>query len=370
MFDCSSAAPPQPLSPSKMLLPLLSLILTASVTPILEGGPVSVVVQDSAKWVQYEAGEGAGAGKHIVLIGGDEEYRSEEGLPMLARILAVRHGFRCTVLFSQKPESGEIDPEDQVNIPGIEHVKDADMLVLFLRFREPTDEWMTQFQAYMDTGRPILGIRTSTHAFAYKRNKESPFAHYNWTDKTWPGGWGKQILGETWVAHHGAHGSESTRGVIEASSYQHPILRGVIDIWGGTDVYRIRELPEDATVLVRGMVMAGMQPDSPPVISTKNVPMIPIIWTREIALPDGGTRRTICSTIGASQDLLSNDLRRCLINSCYWGLGLESQIPEQSDARLVGTYEPTPFGFGKYTRGIWPKDHALSAEERAAATAK
>ena len=43
------------------------------------------------RWVVYQGGQGPGQGKHIVLISGDEEYRSEEGLPMLGKILAVRH---------------------------------------------------------------------------------------------------------------------------------------------------------------------------------------------------------------------------------------------------------------------------------------
>src|SRR6185436_12387394 len=74
----------------------------------------------AGQWVVYEGGEGPGKGKHIVLLSGDEEYRSEEGLPMLGKILSVRHGFKCTVLFSQDPATGVIDPNNQKNIPGME----------------------------------------------------------------------------------------------------------------------------------------------------------------------------------------------------------------------------------------------------------
>src|SRR6187549_3605857 len=71
-------------------------------------------------WVVYEGKEGPGKGKHIVFLSGDEEYRSEEGLPMLAKILAERHGFKCTVLFPINPEDGSIDPTVTTNMPGAE----------------------------------------------------------------------------------------------------------------------------------------------------------------------------------------------------------------------------------------------------------
>ena len=82
----------------------------------------------SAKdWVAYEGKEGPGVGKQIVFLTGDEEYRSEEGLPMLAKILAVRHGFKCTVLFSIDPKDGTINPTVTTNIPGMEALADAAM---------------------------------------------------------------------------------------------------------------------------------------------------------------------------------------------------------------------------------------------------
>src|SRR5690606_30692871 len=107
--------------------------------------PISVLAfalgclpQSSApeRFLTYAGGDGPGAGKHVVLVAGDEEYRSEEALPMLARLLAVHHGFRCTVLFATDRETGAIEPKEQTHVPGLEAVDDADLLVLFLRFRE------------------------------------------------------------------------------------------------------------------------------------------------------------------------------------------------------------------------------------------
>ena len=128
-------------------------------------------------WVVYEGKEGPGKGKHIVFVTGDEEYRSEEGMPMLAKILAVRHGFRCTVLFSLNPTDGTIDPNNQTNIVGLQNLRGADMMVLFTRFREPSDEQMKGIADFLQAGKPLLGIRTATHAFSFDRNKNGAYAN-------------------------------------------------------------------------------------------------------------------------------------------------------------------------------------------------
>ena len=101
-----------------------------------------------------------------------------------------------------------------------------------------------------------MGLRTSTHAFSYRRNTKSPYAHYHHSSREWPGGFGQQVLGETWINHHGHHGRESTRGVVNKRLADHPILKGVADVWGPTDVYGIRNLPENARVLLYGQVVA------------------------------------------------------------------------------------------------------------------
>ena len=147
--------------------------------------------------VVYEGKTGPGKGKHLVFLAGDEEYRSEEGLPMLAKILAVRHGFKCTVLFPINPADGTIDPNNQTNIVGLDALKSADMAVMLLRFRELPDDQMKYFVDYYNSRKPILAIRTSTHAFAYSRNKQSPYAKFDWQSKDWPGGFGQQVLGDT-----------------------------------------------------------------------------------------------------------------------------------------------------------------------------
>jgi type 1 glutamine amidotransferase len=313
----------------------------------------------AADRVVYEGGKGPGKGKHIVFVTGDEEYRSEEGMPMLAKILAVRHGFKCTVLFAINPVDGTIDPNNQTNLVGLETLQSADMMVLFARFREPPDEQMKYIVDFVDSGKPILGLRTATHAFAFDRHKQSRFAKYDWRAHDWPGGFGQQVLGETWISHHGVHGKESTRGIINDKLKDDPILKGVEDIWGPTDVYSIVHLPQDAKVLVYGQVLQGMKPTDKPVSGPKNNPMMPLIWVRSYTGEVGKIARVICSTIGAAVDLESEGLRRLFVNACYWALGMEDQIPTRSNVDYVGNYKPSFFGFGKFKNGIKPSDLEL-----------
>jgi hypothetical protein len=320
----------------------------------------------SDQWVDYKGHDGPGRGKQIVLISGDEEYRSEEALPLLGKILATHHGFDCRVLFAIDPKTGLIDPNNRQNIPGISSIKDADVVVIFLRRRELPDEDMQVINDYLMTGKPVIGIRTATHAFAPA--PESKWTHYGDTyqgdKKDWDGGFGRLVLGETWVNHHGNHKHESTRGIVAPGAAKHPILRGIHngEIWGSSDVYAVRlPLPRDAKPLVLGQVIArkgkydesdrfyGMRPDDgPPVKGAKNDPMMPVAWTKSYQIPGGQPGIAFTSTIGASVDLTNEAVRRLLINAVYFCLHMEDKIPEKgTNVDIVGAYEPTKFEFRK-----------------------
>ena len=139
-------------------------------------GPAFAQERSEAPWVVYEGESGPGQGKHVVFVSGDEEYRSEEALPMLAKILAYHHGFKTTVLFAIDPETGGIDPDHQTHIPGLHHLETADLMVLFTRFRELPDEQMKYIVDYTNSGKPVIGLRTATHPFADQENTSSPYA--------------------------------------------------------------------------------------------------------------------------------------------------------------------------------------------------
>ena len=328
-------------------------LVSAEVTPAdQEEGPADV-----SAWLTLAAADEPAAGRHVVLVSGDEEYRSEEALTQLAKILALRHGFRCTVLYAVDPATGCIDPTVVDHIPGLELLRDADLMVIATRFRRLPDPQMAEVDAYLRSGRPVVGLRTATHAFNLPEG--SLFHHYSWNQhgERMPEGFGRQVLGETWIAHHGRHGSESTRGLVAPGADGHPILRGIADgdVWGPTDVYAVRlPLPGDSRVLLVGQVLAGMSPGSPPVAGPQNDPPMPLAWTKSYSVDGGPTGRVFTTTLGAAEDLLAAGTRRLLVNACYWAVGLEDGIPPAANVNLVGAFEPTPVKAGGHRPGVKP----------------
>ena len=306
--------------------------------------------------ITYEPGDGAGQAKHIVLVCGEWEYRCEESLPMLAKILARRHGFKCTVLFSINPEDGSVDPSVKTNIPGMSVLEDADMMVVFAMDLELPDDQMKYFVEFLETGKPVFGIRCTLLSFRYNQNKNSKYAYFDFRHQD--GGYATALFGESWKGHYGRHGKESTRGLRAGLKEKHPILQGVHDVWGPTDVYRVTKLPPDAEVFLYGQVLTGMHPDDPPNLQKSVMPMV---WTRQIKRDSGAVSRVVMSTIGAAQDMESEDLRRLFVNCVFWAVGLESEIPTKADVRFVGgDWKASPFGRGTFKQGLRPRDFALT----------
>ncbi len=301
--------------------------------------------------IEFAGKSGPGRGKHIVLVSGDEEYRSEESLPMLAKILSERHGFKCTVLFAIDKKDGTINPDQADNLPGLEALDHADLMVILTRFRDLPDEQMKHIVDYVEGGKPIVGLRTATHAFNFKTS--TTYAKWSWNSKEWDGGFGRQVLGETWIRHHGKHAVQSTRGLFAPGQEKHEILRGIRsgEIWGPSDVYAVRlPLPGDSVPLVLGEVLDGMKPDDAPVQGPVNEPMMPVAWTQTYK-----GARIFTTTMGASTDFENAALRRMVVNAMYWTLGMK--VPSEADVRLVGDYRPTAFGFGGHVKGLRPEDY-------------
>lgn len=320
--------------------------------------PTSLVnAQQQPQWLQFQPNKGIANGKHIVLIAGDEEYRTEESLPMLAKILTQHHGFITTVLFSINPKTGLIDPNYKYNIPGMEHLSSADLLIIATRFRELPNQQMKYFDEYLKAGKPVMGFRTATHAFNFEKNPNSPYAKYGYSSKQkgWEGGFGKQILGETWVSHHGKHGSEGTRGLVNGllKEKNHPILKGVTNIWGPTDVYTVNRLSADAEVLVWGQTTMGMTAAS---LGNWEKTIMPIAWTKSYVSESGNKGKVFTTTMGSSIDFLSEDLRRLIVNACYWAVGLENKSADKINVDIIGAYHPTKFGLLEFKNGKRPQD--------------
>ena len=313
------------------------------------------------RWIQFAGGPGPGQGKHIVFVTGDEEYRSEESMPLLAKILAVHHGFKCTVLFAIDEQKGEIDPLILDNIPGLEALEEADLMVLFTRFRELPDAQMKRIIDYTNSGKPIVALRTATHPFAYQKHKDSPYAKYTWNNKSadFKGGYGRQVLGETWVNHHGHHQVESTRGLIADGMEDHPIVRGVGEIWGPSDVYGLTTLHGACKPVIIGHVLKGMTP-SDDINTDKKA--LPVAWTKTYTGETGKTSTVFTTTMGHGGDFKNEDFRRLMVNACYWCVGLGAKIPARSKVDIIGTYEPNAIGFGGFKKGVKPADHKLPAK--------
>jgi Trehalose utilisation len=306
--------------------------------------------------ITYPPKEGPGGGKHIVFLTGDEEYRSEEGLPMLAKILSQRHGFKCTVLFSLAAD-GTIDPNNQKSLSSPEQLDSADAIIMLTRFRQWPDDATKHFTDTVNRGIPIIGLRTATHAFS-GYPKDSPNAVLNWNNN---GGWGEQVLGETWVSHWGKHKIEATKGIIEPDAANLAILHGVTDVFGLTDVYEAHP-PADAKILLRGQSLDGLKPDSTPAAYEKNGqginnPMMPIAWTRSVTSSSGKTNTILCTTMGDAIDLESEGLRRLIVNGVYQGLSLP--VPAKADVAYVDPYQPGFYGNDGFRKGMRPEDLAL-----------
>lgn len=304
--------------------------------------------------VVYEGERGPGRGKHVVFLAGDHEYRSEESLPALARILAKHYGFKCSLFFTTNPQTGFIEPGSS-HIAGLEALKTADLMVVFLRFQDFPDAEMQHIADYLDRGGPVVGLRTATHAFQIKR-PDAKFLRYTWRggDAGYPGGFGRQVLGETWVSHYGANHKQSSRLLLQADQRQHPVLRGVENAWVESGGYTAAPI-EGSTILALGEVLNGMTPDSPRAEDKK---LMPVVWTRTYQGASGTSGRVFTTTHGASKDLRNDGFRRLTVNGLLWAAGLESSITPGNAIGFIGPFAPTTYAFDGWVKGMKPADLA------------
>lgn len=326
-------------------------------------------VQDDP-WLNLPAtGSGIGDGRTVVFITAEEEYRTEESFPMLARILA-RNGFDCTVLFAVDRDNGTINPNQVDNIPGLEKLASADLAVMALRWRMLPDDQMKHIIDYTNSGKPIVSVRTNTHPFNYEERrpnsarkssqiaastyedvKDTPYREYSWQDGETGGGWGRAVTGETWVRHYGKHAFESTRAVPAYRESDHPVLRGVTDVWGPSDVYGLELDIDTIEPLLIGLVVDGMQPNDP---IRPDREATPVAWLKTYEGKTGNTTRVMATTMGAGQDFDNESLRRMVLNSVLYLLDLE--VPKKLDVTPVDPYHGRPFGFNDHLIGRLPKD--------------
>lgn len=312
-----------------------------------------VVWGGEASHVVYEGAQGPGVGKRIVFIASDHEYRGEETCPALARILARDYGFHCTVIFGTDPATGNIQPGSSA-LRGLQVLEQADLLTVFMRFINMPDEEMAHFAAYVDRGGPIIGLRTSTHAFNIPITRKYRAYDYRYPGPGFWMGFGRQVLGETWVTHYGENHKQSSRLEIVPGAEDHPILRGVGAMHVKAGAYTADPIA-GSTVLAKAVVLNGMEPGAP---VDESKAAVPAVWTREHMSASGKAARIFTTTQGASQDVLNDGFRRMLLNAHLWCLGMEEAIRPDNPIAFVGPYHPTNFSFTEFRRGVKPADVA------------
>jgi hypothetical protein len=307
----------------------------------------------------FEGTEGPGKGKHIVFIANDHEYRSEETCPLIAKILAKHHGFKCTVLFGVD-DNGHIKAGG-APIPDIEVLKEADLLFFYTRFMTLPDDQADALVAYFERGGPTIGLRTSTHCFNGQKGKWAKL-NFNYSGEDYLGGLGEQVYGNTWHKergqdHYGQNHQKGSR-MSPIAGVTHPIFTGVTPFHAYSGAYSSRP-PAGSTPLLQVEVLDTFEPGDK---LQEGKEAVNAGWARDFYVAPSGEKkeaRVVYSSFGASEDLKDESARRFLINSTYWALGLEDQIKADSEVSFVGGYNPSPYTTGAFFReNVKPSDLA------------
>ncbi|MEY4167876.1 MAG: hypothetical protein RIR52_1700 [Acidobacteriota bacterium] len=235
---------------------------------------------------------------HIVFVAGDNEYSSEETLPLLAAEMEKSYGARVTVLKSQPDENSE------ENIPGLEALGSADLAVLYLRWRRLPRAQLDHLRRYLESGRPVVAFRTTTHAFNYPAGHELERWNAMAVDYLGgPPGWGRG---------HYHYGHRSTTVVRAAPGVESdPILYGVERSFAAASwLYHVRPdfPPPSARVLLMGQAVNSERPE--PVDN-------PVVWTWKNRA--GG--RVFMTTLGHPADFDIESFQRLVVNGIHWALG-------------------------------------------------
>lgn len=310
---------------------LLPIVLSASC--LLAAGSIHTHASDLPANIAHLAGK---EGKpHLVFVTGDEEYRSEETMPMLARILHRDHGFTVSVCFALT--DGIIDPDRLDHIEGLEILSSADMMIMNTRFRKLPDAQLKHITDFAESGKPMAGFRTATHAFRYGGG--------NNMDKEWP----QKVFGLPWISHHGH--TSSTDATIAQGQENHPVLRGVKPFHARSWLYHSTTLLPSVTPLIMGRAIKSPEPGGEYFGDPHTV-----AWVHEYEGKNGKSR-VFFTTAGHSEDFKREEFRKLSLNGILWALGMEDSIPaEGSKTDFAAPFEPNPSSAsGKaYKHGLKP----------------
>ena len=241
----------------------------------------------------------------IVFVTGDHEYSSEATMPLLAQALVKQYGMDVTVLKSAP------DYTSEENIPGLEVLQKADLAVFFLRWRRLPADQVKYIDDYLKSGKPVIGLRTSTHAFNYPKGhaleKWNAFGEFALGA---PPGWGGPA-GHT----HCGHNCTTDVSVIQKVA-DHPILKGVEpDFHVSSWLYKV--LPDypakGSTWLLMGKAInpdkAGFEDN-------------PVAWTWQNA----AGAKVFATTLGHPADFSVEPFQRLMVNAVHWSLNKPSPV--------------------------------------------
>lgn len=309
----------------------------------------------------------------IVFLSGDEEYRSEESLPMLAKIVEREFGFDTEVGFSVD-DQGLVDPLEVSSLTKTEELKDADLLVMYLRFRSPSPEVFQNILDYLDAGKPVVAFRTSTHAFRFPNDAGlDGWGYQNDPEKKHSFGGGEKIrelLGQSWITHHG-HFDDGKKPLTEITLREgkesHPILTGVKPFQAYSWLYHVQgggdTISGEPNLLLDGRSLKSNKEERG---ETDRYPLQnPVAWTKTHKGKDGTEGRVFTTTLGHPYDFRDENMRRLAVQGILWALGKEDQIPEAGvNVETVGEYQPNNSGNGeeKFKNGLKPEDLTASSE--------
>ena len=283
-------------------------------------------------------------GPHIAFVIGDDEYRSEESMPMLARILKRELNATISLCFSTD-SLGFINPNQSDNIENLEALDSADLMVIFTRFRALPDTQLKHIVDYAESGKPMVGFRTSTHAFLYKDNTSKVQMNNDWPT---------EVFGQQWITHHGHFDDGKyplTSVEIIAEKFGQPILHGVEPFKAYSWLYHVDggewSLSGDSDPILRGISLKSSHEMKG---SLDEYPLEnPVAWTKSYQ-----NARVFFTTLGHPKDFKDASMRSLALNGMYWALGLEEKIPwEGFNVDIEGYYLPNRSGFGeKYKKGL------------------
>lgn len=276
---------------------------------------------------------------HIVFVSGDEEYRSEESMPMLARLTKRELNTKVTVCYALD-STGIINPNNTDHISNLEALETADLMVIFTRYRTLPKKERDYIVNYAESGKPIVGFRTATHAFKYK----DPILEY------WNNEWPTKVFGQQWITHHG-HFDDGKFPVTQIVSLksEHPILRGFNPFKAYSWLYHVDggswKLFGDSKPILQGHSLKSKHEmegklDEFPLTN-------PVAWTKSYTGSSGKKAKVFFTTLGHPYDFKLPVVRRIALNGIFWALGKEDQIPlDGTNVSLDQPFEPNNSGFG------------------------